>query len=60
MVRDGESRESGGRPIFVEASGNMRLETVRDYALAGVDAVSVGSLTHSVRAADVSLELSQG
>ena len=38
----------------------MRLETVRDYALAGVDAVSVGSLTHSVRAADVSLELSQG
>jgi len=49
-----------GRPIFVEASGNMRLETVRAYALAGVDAVSVGSLTHSVAAADVSLELSPG
>lgn len=43
--------------IFVEASGNMRLETVRSYAETGVDAVSVGSLTHSVRAADVSLEL---
>lgn len=42
---------------FLEASGNMRLETVRAYALAGVDAVSVGSLTHSVAAADVSLEL---
>jgi nicotinate-nucleotide pyrophosphorylase (carboxylating) len=45
------------RPVFVEASGNMRLDTVRAYALAGVDAVSVGELTHSVRAADVSLEL---
>ena len=55
-----KAAKAAGRPIFVEASGNMRLETVRDYALAGVDAVSVGSLTHSVRAADVSLELSQG
>ncbi len=46
-----------GRPVFVEASGNMNLSTVRAYALAGVDAVSVGALTHSVVAADVSLEL---
>ncbi len=37
----------------------MRLDTVRDYALAGVDAVSVGALTHSVAAADVSLELTR-
>jgi nicotinate-nucleotide pyrophosphorylase (carboxylating) len=44
-------------PPFLEASGNMRLDTVRAYALAGVDAVSVGALTHSVAAADVSLEL---
>jgi nicotinate-nucleotide pyrophosphorylase (carboxylating) len=56
IVRDASSRT--GRPVFVEASGNMRLETVRDYAVAGVDAVSVGSLTHSVAAADVSLEIS--
>jgi nicotinate-nucleotide pyrophosphorylase (carboxylating) len=48
---------SSPRPPFLEASGNMRLDTVRAYALAGVDAVSVGALTHSVRAADVSLEL---
>jgi nicotinate-nucleotide pyrophosphorylase (carboxylating) len=46
------------RRVFVEASGNMRLEAVRAYAEAGVDAVSVGALTHSVVAADVSLELS--
>ena len=38
------------RPPFLEASGNMRLDTVRAYALAGVDAVSVGALTHSVTA----------
>jgi nicotinate-nucleotide pyrophosphorylase (carboxylating) len=50
------ARASSPAP-FLEASGNMRLETVRAYALAGVDAVSVGSLTHSVAAADVSLEL---
>ena len=42
---------------WVEASGNVRLDTVREYALAGPDCVSVGALTHSVRAADISLEL---
>jgi nicotinate-nucleotide pyrophosphorylase (carboxylating) len=47
-------------PPWVEASGNMRLETVRAYALAGPDCVSVGALTHSVRAADISLELDVG
>jgi nicotinate-nucleotide pyrophosphorylase (carboxylating) len=46
------------RPPKIEASGNMRLETVRAYALAGADCVSVGALTHSVVAADISLELS--
>ena len=45
------------RQPFLEASGNMLLSTVRAYALTGVDAVSVGALTHSVRAADISLEL---
>jgi len=50
------ARESGRTP-FIEASGNVRLENVREYADAGADAVSVGALTHSVRAADVSLEL---
>ena len=44
-------------PPFLEASGNMTLDRVRLYALAGADAVSVGALTHSVAAADISLEL---
>jgi len=38
-----------------EASGNMNLKTVRSYAQAGVDYISVGALTHSPPAADVSL-----
>ncbi|HEX4439893.1 MAG TPA: carboxylating nicotinate-nucleotide diphosphorylase [Thermoanaerobaculia bacterium] len=50
------AREGGHAPL-IEASGNVRLENVREYADAGVDAVSVGALTHSVRAADVSLDL---
>lgn len=50
------ARAAERRP-FVEASGRVRLENVRGYAEAGADAVSVGALTHSVRAADVSLEL---
>jgi nicotinate-nucleotide pyrophosphorylase (carboxylating) len=44
----------------IEASGNMTLERVRDYALAGADSISVGALTHSVSAADVSLEVELG
>ena len=44
-------------PAFIEASGNVTLERVRAYALAGADAVSVGVLTHSVAAADIALEL---
>lgn len=45
-----------GRAL-VEASGNMTLETVRAAAECGVDVISVGALTHSVRAADLSLLL---
>ena len=41
----------------LEASGGISLATVRSYAETGVDFVSVGALTHSARALDVSLEL---
>ncbi len=46
----------GGR-ARTEASGGVTLETVRDIAASGVDYISVGSLTHSVRAIDFSLEI---
>lgn len=42
------------RPLL-EASGNMSLETVRDAAETGVDLISVGALTHSAKALDLSL-----
>lgn len=40
-----------------EASGNVTLETVAAIAATGVDAISSGSLTHSVRALDLSMEI---
>lgn len=43
-----------GRAL-VEASGGVNLETVRDIAETGVNIISVGALTHSVKAADISL-----
>jgi nicotinate-nucleotide pyrophosphorylase (carboxylating) len=43
--------------VPIEASGNMNLKTVRDYALAGVDFVSVGALTHSAVAVDLSMRI---
>ena len=44
------------RPL-AEASGNMNLETVRAVAELGVDLISVGALTHSAPAADLSLKV---
>ena len=43
-----------------EASGNMNLKTVGAYAKTGVDYISVGALTHSVPAADLSLLIETG
>ncbi|MBP7138401.1 MAG: carboxylating nicotinate-nucleotide diphosphorylase [Syntrophaceae bacterium] len=42
---------------FIEASGNVTLKRVREIASTGVDGISVGALTHSVRAADISLKI---
>lgn len=42
--------------ILIEASGNMNLTRVREVAETGVDLISVGGLTHSAPAADLSLE----
>lgn len=42
--------------FVTEASGGIDLSTIRSYALAGVDYVSVGALTHSVKSLDLSLK----
>lgn len=46
-----------GGKCFVEASGNINLENVKEVAETGVDFISVGALTHSVKALDISLEV---
>ena len=45
-----------GRAL-IEASGNVTLQNVAEIAATGVDLISVGELTHSVRAADISLKI---
>jgi nicotinate-nucleotide pyrophosphorylase (carboxylating) len=45
------------RPIPLECSGGIRLENVRAYAETGVDFISVGLITHSPQAADMSLRV---
>jgi nicotinate-nucleotide pyrophosphorylase (carboxylating) len=49
-------KSMGGR-VLVEASGGVTLDNVRSVAETGVDLISVGSLTHSVKALDISLEM---
>ena len=44
-----------GKRALVEASGGVNLKTIRAIAETGVDIISVGALTHSVRAADISM-----
>jgi nicotinate-nucleotide pyrophosphorylase (carboxylating) len=43
--------------VPIEASGGMNLKTVKKYAMAGVDYVSVGALTHSATAVDLSMRI---
>ena len=46
-----------GRDCWIEASGGITLETIRAYAEAGVDTISVGALTHSAPAVDIALDI---
>lgn len=46
----------GGRAIS-EASGNVTLDNIRAVALTGVDIISMGALTHSVKAFDISMRI---
>jgi nicotinate-nucleotide pyrophosphorylase (carboxylating) len=49
-------RRTAGR-VQLEASGNMTLERLPRVAATGVDFVSMGAITHSARAVDISFEL---
>ncbi len=60
MVKEFEnSRRAGtGRATLTEASGNITIENVEEYAKSGVDRISVGMITHSARALDISFDIS--
>ena len=58
MMREAVEITSGKAKL--EASGNVTIESVRQVALTGVDYISVGALTHSVKVFDVSLEWISG
>ncbi|MPZ90398.1 MAG: carboxylating nicotinate-nucleotide diphosphorylase [Actinobacteria bacterium] len=51
-------RIAAGRALL-EVSGGINLDTVRSYAMTGVDLISVGALTHSAPSIDLALELEE-
>ena len=55
QVKEAVQQTHGRVPL--EVSGGIHLGNVREYALAGVDFISVGAVTHSFKSADISLEL---
>ena len=60
LVREAVSevrRHAAPGKIRTEASGGIRLDNVREFAEAGVDLISVGALTHSAPAVDISFEI---
>ena len=49
--------QPGGANILLEASGRVTIDNVRAYAETGVDLISVGALTHSAPAVDISFKI---
>ena len=49
--------KSTGKPIKTEASGNMNIPRLKEVAATGVDYISVGALTHTVKAMDISMNI---
>ncbi|MBU6210405.1 MAG: nicotinate-nucleotide diphosphorylase (carboxylating), partial [Planctomycetes bacterium] len=57
LLREAVTRRNARAPgLLLEASGGVRLETVAAIAATGVDRISVGALTHSVRSLDLGLD----
>jgi nicotinate-nucleotide pyrophosphorylase (carboxylating) len=55
QIRQAVARTGGAVPL--EASGGITLENVREIAETGVDRISIGALTHSVKAMDISMRI---
>lgn len=46
-----------GSDIFVESSGGINLDTLPNYVKTGINAVSIGALTHGIKSADIHIEI---
>ena len=55
MTADDKYYDYTGVPL--EASGGITLDSIREVAETGVDRISVGALTHSVKALDISMRM---
>jgi nicotinate-nucleotide pyrophosphorylase (carboxylating) len=55
MVQAVAMNRAAARPLKLEASGGVTLDTIREIAETGVDFISVGSITKHVRAVDLSM-----
>jgi nicotinate-nucleotide pyrophosphorylase (carboxylating) len=52
-----QGQDEAARWIPTEASGGIVLDNIRSYAETGVDFISIGALTHSAKAADISMSI---
>jgi len=57
QTEEQQSQDQAARGIPTEASGGILLDNIRSYAETGVDFISVGALTHSAKAADISMRI---
>ena len=55
-VTETDSHSGKARHMEIESSGGITIDTIRDYAIQGVDFVSVGALTHSYKSLDMSFK----
>jgi nicotinate-nucleotide pyrophosphorylase (carboxylating) len=57
-IRNNTEFKSHHPPTLLEASGGVDFDSVRKIAATGVDIISIGALTHSIKAIDISLDIS--
>lgn len=57
MAKAVEVIKASGKEIKTEASGNMNIPRLKEVAATGVDFISVGALTHTVKAMDISMNI---
>jgi nicotinate-nucleotide pyrophosphorylase (carboxylating) len=56
IIRNYNKNSIKGSDIFIESSGGITIDTIGEYVRTGVNAVSVGALTHSVKSSNIHLE----